>query len=129
RDFVYVTDVAEAFLAAAREPISGERFNVGAGNPQSINRLVELLGGDVVYVPKRPGEPDCTFANISKIVSQLSWKPTISFEEGVRRGAGGQRWWRSGSVVGSSRDGGGDKILFSFPGKAGCLRGVHAQFV
>ena len=62
RDFIYVTDVAQAFLAAARTPISGERFNVGAGNPQSVNRLVELLGGDVVYVPKRPGEPDCTFA-------------------------------------------------------------------
>src|SRR5262249_27582331 len=85
RDFVYVTDVAEAFLAAARPPISGERFNVGAGNPQSINRLVELLGGDVVYVPKRPGEPDCTFANISKIVSQLSSKPTTGLEEGGRR--------------------------------------------
>src|SRR3984893_15662191 len=50
RDFLYVSDVAEAFLAAARTTVSGERFNVGAGNPQSINRLVELLGGDVVHV-------------------------------------------------------------------------------
>src|SRR6202035_131013 len=67
RDFIYVTDVAQAFLAAARSAASGERFNVGAGNPQPINRLVELLGGEVVHVPKRPGEPDCTFADISKI--------------------------------------------------------------
>ena len=69
RDFIYVTDVATAFLAAAETPIVGERFNVGAGNPQSINRLVELLGGEVVYVPKRPGEPDCTFADIGKIAA------------------------------------------------------------
>ncbi len=69
RDFIYVTDIAEAFLAAAESPIVGERFNVGAGNPQSINKLVEILGGDVVYIPKRPGEPDCTWANIDKITT------------------------------------------------------------
>jgi UDP-glucose 4-epimerase len=85
RDFIFVTDVAEAFLAAAETPINGERFNVGAGNPQSVNRLVELLGGSVVYVPKRPGEPDCTFADISKITTRLGWRPKVPFEEGVRR--------------------------------------------
>ncbi|RTL73036.1 MAG: NAD-dependent epimerase/dehydratase family protein [Hyphomicrobiales bacterium] len=83
RDFIYVTDIARAFLAAAETPIVGERFNVGAGNPQAINHLAKLLGGDTVYVPKRPGEPDCTWANIEKITSQLAWKPTVSFEEGV----------------------------------------------
>jgi UDP-glucose 4-epimerase len=85
RDFIYVTDVAAAFLAAAQTEVSGERFNVGAGRPQSVNRLVELLGGDVVYVPKRPGEPDCTFADIGKIRSMLGWQPTVPFEEGVHR--------------------------------------------
>src|SRR6185295_5711083 len=50
RDFIYATDVAEAFLAAAESEIAGLRFNVGAGNPQSVNRLIKLLGGgDVVY--------------------------------------------------------------------------------
>uniref|UniRef100_Q07RH4 NAD-dependent epimerase/dehydratase n=1 Tax=Rhodopseudomonas palustris (strain BisA53) TaxID=316055 RepID=Q07RH4_RHOP5 len=83
RDFIYVRDVAEAFVAAAVTPIAGERFNVGAGNPQSINRLVEILGGEVVYVPKRPGEPDVTHADIGKITTQLGWKPTVPFEQGV----------------------------------------------
>jgi UDP-glucose 4-epimerase len=85
RDFIFVTDVARAFLAAAETDVSGERFNVGAGKPQSINRLVEILGGDVVHLPKRPGEPDCTFADITKITTKLSWKPQVSFEEGVKR--------------------------------------------
>jgi UDP-glucose 4-epimerase len=84
RDFIYVTDVAAAFLRAAETNIVGQRFNVGAGNPQSINRLVAILGGEVTYVPKRPGEPDCTFANINKIKTQLGWSPKINFEDGVK---------------------------------------------
>jgi UDP-glucose 4-epimerase len=85
RDFLYVTDVAAAFVAAAETKQVAQTYNVGAGNPQSVNRLIELLGGDVVYIPKRPGEPDCTFADITKITSELAWKPTVSFEEGVSR--------------------------------------------
>jgi UDP-glucose 4-epimerase len=94
RDFIYVTDVAEAFLAAAESGIAGERFNVGAGNPQSVNRLVELLGGDVVHVPKRPGEPDCTFADIAKIRRRLGWQPKVSFEQGIARMLADIEHWR-----------------------------------
>ncbi|MBL6652243.1 MAG: NAD-dependent epimerase/dehydratase family protein [Reyranella sp.] len=84
RDFIYVTDVATAFLAAAETRETGERYNVGAGNPQSINRLVELIGGPVEYIPKRPGEPDCTFADIAKATGRLGWRPTVPFERGVK---------------------------------------------
>ena len=83
RDFLYVTDVAKAFYSAANIESSNEIFNLGAGNPQSINKLVNIIGGDIQYIPKRPGEPDCTWANISKIKKYLDWKPEISFENGV----------------------------------------------
>jgi UDP-glucose 4-epimerase len=43
------------------------------------------LGGERVYIPKRPGEPDCTWADIAKIKAQLGWMPAVSFEDGVRR--------------------------------------------
>jgi UDP-glucose 4-epimerase len=85
RDFTYVTDVAEAFIAAAEASVSGEVMNVGSGSHYAVNRLVELLGGDVVYIPKRPGEPDCTFADNKKILNLLNWSPKVSFEEGVAR--------------------------------------------
>lgn len=85
RDFTYVTDVAEAFLCAAESNISGEAMNVGSGNHYSVNRLVELLGGDVEFIQKRPGEPDCTFGDVSKIQRLLGWKSRIRFEDGVRQ--------------------------------------------
>jgi UDP-glucose 4-epimerase len=83
RDFLYVTDVAKAFLAAAETKMVGEIWNLGAGKPQSVLRLVELMECETVAIPKRPGEPDCTFANIDKIQRELNWKPSISFETGV----------------------------------------------
>jgi UDP-glucose 4-epimerase len=85
RDFLYASDVARAFLAAAQSPYTGEIWNLGAGNPQSVNRLVELIGGTVTYIPKRPGEPDVTWADIGKITRELGWQPRITFEEGVGR--------------------------------------------
>ena len=85
RDFVYVSDVAKAFYAAAITEIVGRHWNLGAGNPQSINRLTELLGGDVEYIPKRPGEPECTWADITAISSDLQWFPLVDFEEGIGR--------------------------------------------
>jgi len=84
RDFTFVTDVAEAFIMAARSDLSGEVMNVGSGSTYSINLLVELLGGDVIHLPKRPGEPDCTFADITKIQRLLGWQPRVSFQKGVQ---------------------------------------------
>jgi UDP-glucose 4-epimerase len=84
RDFVYVTDVARAYLLAAESDRAGEAYNLGGGGqPPTINELVRLMGGDVVYVPKRPGEPDCTWADVSKIQRHLGWTPTVSFPQGV----------------------------------------------
>lgn len=98
RDFTFVTDVARAFLVAAESGVQQEIFNVGSGGTYSVNRLVELLGGPVVHIPKRPGEPDCTFADTAKIRAQLRWKPEVSFEDGVARLLASIEDWRSAPV-------------------------------
>jgi len=85
RDFTYVTDIADAIARAAESDIAGEIMNVGSGGTYSINRLVELLGGPVTYVPKRPGEPDITFADVTKIRRLLGWEARVSFATGVQR--------------------------------------------
>ena len=63
--------------------MSGEIFNVGSGQTVSVNKIVKLLGGKKIYIPKRPGEPDKTFANINKIKKKIGWKPKIKIEKGI----------------------------------------------
>jgi len=98
RDFTYVTDVTNAFLIAAESPISGLALNVGSGNHYSVNQLVELLGGPIEYIPKRPGEPDCTFADVTEIQRVLNWQAEISFEDGVGKMLASIEDWRDAPV-------------------------------
>lgn len=86
RDFTFVTDVADAFLLAAQSDQSGKIYNVGSSGHYSVNRIIELLGGGkTLHIPKRPGEPDCTFADISQIEQHLGFKAKVSIEEGVAK--------------------------------------------
>ena len=98
RDFTYVTDVANAFLTAAQSSRCGEIYNVGSGQTISVNRLAELLAGEVTYIPKRPGEPDCTFADIVKICRELNWQPKVSIEKGVEKVLANIDYWKSAPV-------------------------------
>lgn len=99
RDFTFVTDIADAcYTASLNYEIAGEVFNVGSGNTYSINKLVELLNGPIVYVPKRPGEPDSTFADTSKIKSKLNWESKISFEKGVSIMLENINYWKDAPV-------------------------------
>ena len=99
RDFTYVADVADAVATAAASGVSGEIFNVGTGKDVSVNRLVELLGAkETVNLPKRPGEPDCTLADIGKITAMLNWRAKVPIEEGVAMMLDNIDYWRDAPV-------------------------------
>lgn len=98
RDFTYVTDVANAFVAAAQSELAGAVFNVGSGTTVSINRLCELLGGETIHIPKRPGEPDCTFADTSMIRETLRWFPKVDIALGVSEVLRQIDYWRQAPV-------------------------------
>jgi UDP-glucose 4-epimerase len=110
RDFTFVSDVVDALVRAARSELCGEVLNVGTGRPQSVLRLVELLGGPVVHVPRRPGEPDCTQADASRLRELLGWQPRVSFEAGVAQMLERiEDWrqapvWRPESIAEATRD-------------------------
>lgn len=93
RDFTFVSDIVTALYSAAKSEVSGEVINIGSNNTYSINYLVELLSGEVVYIPKRPGEPDCTWADISKAKKLLKWEPKISLEQGVKILLNDLKYW------------------------------------
>jgi UDP-glucose 4-epimerase len=100
RDFTYVSDVVDAILLAAKSNVSGEIFNVGSGRaPVSVNHLVKLLGAkETTHIPKRPGEPDITWADVSKIQSMLNWQAKVSIEEGVKIMLDNIDYWRDAPV-------------------------------
>lgn len=99
RDFTYVSDVVDAILTAAASDAVGEIYNVGSNHPVSVNRLVELLGAkETQHIPKRPGEPDCTWADTSKIARELGWQPKVRIEEGVQHMMAHIDYWRDAPV-------------------------------
>jgi len=98
RDFTYVTDIVNALITAAKSNLSNKIYNVGSDTTVSVNKIVELLGGEKVNIPKRPGEPDCTYADISKIKDDLGWKPTISIEEGIEKILENIDYWKEATV-------------------------------
>jgi len=84
RDFTYVSDVVDSIIKVYKKKnISGEIFNVGSGKTVSVNRIVDILGGKKIYIPKRPGEPDKTFADIRKIKTKIGWHPKVNIEKGI----------------------------------------------
>lgn len=88
RDFTFISDVVDAFVKAAQCNYSGRCYNIGTGEPQSVNRLVSLLGGEdgrpeVINLPDRPGEPRKTQAKTTQAEADLHWQPKVSFKAGV----------------------------------------------
>jgi len=114
RDFIYASDLARAFYLAATTDRANEVYNAGAGHPQPVNRLVELLGGPVVHLPKRPAEPDCTWADTTKIKAQLGWEPVIPFEQGVALMVKNIEYWRQAPLWNPASIAAATKTWFDF---------------
>ena len=86
RDFVHVEDVARANYLASLMPLKGhvgEVFNVGSGTCYSVQQIADAISDDQVYIPKRDGEMDTTFADITKIGEVIGWKPEIDVIEWI----------------------------------------------
>lgn len=95
RDFIFVSDVVSAIMCSINSKIKGEIFNIGSGKTYSINHLVKLIGGKKIYIPKRPGEPDCTHSNISKAKKLLLWKPKITLNNGIKTILNNIEYWKN----------------------------------
>ena len=117
RDFTYVSDAVGALVRAAESDRIGRPYNLGSDDPISINRLVKLLGArNTVNIPKRPGEPDCTWADITRIKAELGWGPAVSVTEGVKRMLAEIDYWRDAPVWTPARIADATKEWFQYLG-------------
>ena len=118
RDFTFVSDVVDAIVTAAESDKAGEIYNVGSNHPVSVNRLVELLGAtETTHIPKRPGEPDCTWADTSKISRDLHWQPKMRIEEGVKIMLEHIDYWRDAPVWTTDKIADATQDWFKYLGK------------
>lgn len=94
RDFTYIQNAVDANLLAIKAPASqsaGQIFNVATGRRADLNQAFELLKeitgytGDVKYAPLRSGDVKHSLADLSRTEKHLGYKPTVDFEEGLRR--------------------------------------------
>src|SRR3954465_708386 len=94
RDFTYIQNAVDANLLAMKAPASqaaGQMFNVATGERADLNRAFQLLKkitgytGDVKYAPSRSGDVKHSLADLSLVEKHLGYKPTVDFEEGLKR--------------------------------------------
>ena len=87
RDFIHVTDLADAHLAGLRELEAGARsasYNLGMGDGVSVRDVIasvtRVLGKDVphVYAPRRAGDPSRIVASSARARAELGWTPRLS---------------------------------------------------
>ena len=84
RDFIHVNDLVNAVVQVTEHTAKNEIFNVASGVETSVNIIAEIIGGKKIKIPKRPGEPDRSLADITKIKKLIGWKPKISINEGIK---------------------------------------------
>ena len=87
RDFTHVFDVVRAnILAMESDKVGkGEVINIGGGKNHSVNEIAEMIGGEAVHVPARPGEMQDTLADVTKAKTLLGWQSEITLEEGIKK--------------------------------------------
>jgi UDP-glucuronate 4-epimerase len=101
RDFTYIDDIVDGLLGVLDHPaVPGEHrlFNIGAGRPVGLMRMIEILeqalGRQAVkqFLPMQPGDVAATHADISRLAALTGYAPQTPLEVGLPRFAA---WYRS----------------------------------
>lgn len=91
RDYTYITDIVQGVILAVDKPCGCEVFNIGRGTPTSLKTFISLVekyvGKKAIinYLPDQPGDVPRTCADISHTQRMLGYKPTTSFEDGLKK--------------------------------------------
>ena len=79
RDFIYVKDVAKAFISTmiSENTGNGEVINIGTGIMTTMEAVAKTIGGKVEFIPKRSFEVEAHQADITLCNKLLKWKPSV----------------------------------------------------
>lgn len=103
RDFVYVDDIARAYLLLAEkiDEAGGEAFNLGSGEPiqmlELVNKIVRLMDKEneleprIMLQTKIEREIDAQYLSSEKVFQKFGWKPEVSLEVGLSKSI---EWYR-----------------------------------
>jgi len=114
RDFVYVTDVANAFFKAGNLKRSGDIINIGSGIETTVNAIAKEISLKKIYIPKRPGEPDRSKANIKKAIAILRWKPKTKVKQGIKIMLNNLDYWKNAPVWNKKNISVATKVWFKY---------------
>ena len=88
RDFTHIDDIVRGFAALGEKDWSENDstwvFNIGTGKNYSINELASMFGGNIKYIPARPGEARNTLADCSLLKKHTAWSPQVALADYVQ---------------------------------------------
>lgn len=99
RDYCFVGDVVSANLLVLESDHAVGPYNVGTGQGITVRKVFDVIKsatnypGEPKYAEERPGEVQRIILDSSRLQSELGWKPSVSFEEGIQKTI---EWHRTG---------------------------------
>ena len=114
RDFVNVKDVCRAFVMASKTKKINKIINIGSSKPVKVISLAKMISSKVIFIPKRPGEPDISMAKISNAKKFLNWKPMISFKNGIEELLKNIHFWKAAPLWDKTKIKKATKIWFKY---------------
>lgn len=98
RDFTFVTDVAQGFYKASISKKKFGIFNLSSQKPIKVIDIAKKLSNKILFIPKRPGEPDITHGDSKKFRKNFNWSPMIEIDEGIKIMLSNSKWIKDAPV-------------------------------
>lgn len=99
RDFLYVTDLVSAIdKILKRKKTNFFEYNIGYGKTAKVIDIARMISNKLVFIPKRPGEPDITHASVIRFQKEFNWRPKINIKIGVKILLNNINYWKDAPV-------------------------------
>lgn len=95
RDFIFVFDLVDGLIKAAKSNKVNDIYNLGSGKETSVNYIANLISPHQIKIPSRPGEPLRSKADMAKFKKDFKWQPKTNIEKGVKYLLDNIQYWQN----------------------------------